>query len=238
MQTVLILNSKGGCGKSTIATNLASYYATNGVRCMLMDYDPQGSSLQWLRLRLNGEPAIHGVNASKTRGGLTRTWQMAVPAGTGRVVIDAPAGVGGLMLQEMLRRTDVVLVPVTPSPIDIHATLQFVHDLLAAGTVTRFGIHVGVVANRVRRATGQFDALKKFLASVRIPFVTSLSDSENYIRAAESGVGIHEMDERETGTEREQWAPLIKWLADPSQQVAQSEARPRLNVVAGQAAQG
>ena len=194
--------------------------------------------MQWLRLRPPGEPIIHGVNASKTRSGLTRTWQMAVPAGTGRVVIDPPAGVGSLMLQEMLRRADVVLVPVTPSPIDIHATLQFVRDLVAGDTVVKFSVHIGVVANRVRRSTGQLESLRKFLGSVSIPFVTSLSDSENYIHAAEMGLGIHEMDERETGAEREQWGPLIRWLANPTQDVSYSEARPRLNVIAGQAAKG
>jgi chromosome partitioning protein len=238
MQTVLVLNSKGGCGKSTIATNLASYYAINGVQCMLMDYDPQGSSMQWLKVRPPHEPAIYGVNASKTRSGLTRTWQMAVPSGTGRVVIDPPAGVAGLLLQEMLRRADVVLIPVTPSPIDIHATLKFVHGLVAAGTMAKFGIHIAVVANRVRRSTGPFESLRKFLAGVSIPFVTALADSENYIYAAETGLGIHEMDERQTAAEREQWGPLIRWLADPTQEAGYNEARPRLNVITGQAAKG
>ena len=238
MQTILVLNSKGGCGKSTIATNLASYYAADGVRCMLMDYDPQGSSLQWLKLRPHRQAPIHGVNASKTRVGLTRTWQMAVPAGTGRVVIDAPAGVAGLTLQEMLRRSNIVLVPVTPSPIDIHATLRFVRDLLAGGTTVKYGVHIGVVANRVRRSTSQFEPLKQYLAAAGVPFVTTLSDSENYIHAAEMGIGLHEMDERETGAEREQWKPLIRWLSDPTQEIMSPEIRPRLNVIAGQAAKG
>jgi chromosome partitioning protein len=238
VQTVLVLNSKGGCGKSTIATNLASYYAANGVRCMLMDYDPQGSSLQWLKLRSSRHPPIHGINASKTRPGLTRTWQMAVPAGTGRVVIDSPAGVEGLMLQEMLRRSNVVLVPVTPSPIDIHATSSFIQDLLTGGAAIRHHVFVGVVANRVKGSTAQFDPLKKFLARLRIPFVASLSDSEAYIQAAEEGIGIHEMDDPDTGLERGQWTPLIQWLADPTREVTYAEVRPRLNVVIGQAAKG
>lgn len=231
MQTVVVLNSKGGCGKSTIATNLASYYAVSGVKCMLMDYDPQGSSLQWIRSRPDHLPLIHGVNASRTRTGLTRSWQMAVPAGTGRVVIDAPAGVCGLALQEMLRRADILLIPVTPSPIDLHATTDFVRELMTTGTARRHGVHVGVVGNRVRRDTAQYENFKKYLQTSKVPFITSLSDSENYLIAAETGAGIHEMDERETSYEREQWFPLLKWLIDPTQEVMQNEPRPRLNVI-------
>lgn len=230
MQTVLVLNSKGGCGKSTIATNLASYYAVTGVKCLLMDYDPQGSSLQWLRSRPEDRPRIEGVDATRTRAGLTRSWQMAVPAGTGRVVIDAPAGVSGVALQEMLRRADIVLIPVTPSPIDVHASTAFVRELLRSGLVNRHGLHLGVVGNRVRRETPQYEAFRKFLSNCGVPFLTSLSDSESYLMAAEAGVGIHEMDERETGQEREQWFPLLKWLVDPTREV-RTEPRPRLNVI-------
>ena len=233
MQTVLVLNSKGGCGKSTIATNLASYYAMTGVRCLLMDYDPQGSSLQWLRQRPDGLPRIDGVDATRTRTGLTRSWQMAVPAGTGRVVIDAPAGVSGLPLQEMLRRADVVLIPVTPSPIDVHASTDFIRDLLRSGMVARRGLHLGVVGNRVRRETPQYEAFRKFLSNCGVPFITSLSDSENYLISAETGMGIYELDERDTGQDREQWFPLFKWLVDPTQEVRQNEPRPRLNVITG-----
>jgi chromosome partitioning protein len=231
MKTVLILNSKGGCGKSTIATNLAAYYASTGVRCQLLDYDPQGSSLQWLEARPASRPAIQGVNATRTRTGLTRSWQMAVPADVGRVVIDAPAGVGGIALQEMLRRADVVLVPLTGSAIDVHATRAFLTDLLHSGLVRRSGLHLGVIGNRFRRRSQHFEAFEKFLEIQRIPLVTTLSDSENYLIAAEAGLGIYEMDERETSAEREQWYPLLRWLIDPTQEVKRSEPRPRLNVI-------
>jgi chromosome partitioning protein len=231
MQTVLILNSKGGCGKTTIATNLAAYYAVTGVRCRLLDYDPQGSSLQWLDTRPANRPAIEGVNASRTRTGLTRSWQMAVPPDVGRVVIDAPAGVGGIALQEMLRRADVVLLPLTASAIDVHATTAFLNDLLHSGLVRRSGLHLGVIGNRFRRRSQHFDAFERYLESQRIPLVTTLSDSENYLVAAEAGLGIYEMDERETAADREQWYPLLRWLIDPTQEVKRSEPRPRLNVI-------
>lgn len=233
MRTILVVNSKGGCGKSTLATNLASYYANTGVRCQLMDYDPQGSSLQWLRSRPDALPEIDGVDATRTRAGMTRSWQMAAQPGTGRTVIDAPAGASGLALQEMMRRADIVLIPVTPSPVDVHASTAFIRDLLRSGAVDRRRLHLGVVGNRVRRETALYQDFKTFLANSGIPFLASLSDSEQYLIAAEGGRGIYEMDERETAFEREQWFPLLRWLVDPTQEVRQNEPRPRLNVISG-----
>jgi chromosome partitioning protein len=233
MQTVLVLNTKGGCGKSTIATNLASYYAFTGVKCQLLDYDPQGSSMQWLRSRPAHLPRIDGVDAARIRSGQTRSWQMAVPSGTGRIVIDAPAGTAGLLLQDLLRRANVVLIPVQPSPVDIHASTTFIQTLLRGSLLRRPGLHVGVVCNRMRRQNStHLEALRNILAKCGVPFVTALSDSENYPIAAESGQGIYDMDERETAMEREQWLPLLRWLIDPSQGVKQVEARPRLNMIA------
>jgi len=231
MQTILVLNSKGGCGKSTIATNLASFYAADGIRTALMDYDPQRSSLQWLERRDGGRPPIHPLDATRTKTGLTRTWQTSVPPGTQRLIIDAPAGVSGDMLQEMVRRTDIIVVPVAPSSIDIHATAQFMRDLLLVGKIRNYHVHVGIIANRVRSASRQYEPLRRFLDSLSIPFITSLSDSEYYVTAAEAGVGIHEMERNETAYERGQWRPLIQWLSCPDHELRPHAARPRLNLV-------
>jgi chromosome partitioning protein len=230
MQTILVINSKGGCGKSTISANLASYYAVCGVKTALIDYDPQGSTMQWLSVRPGHLSTIHGIHASKPRNGLTRVWQMTVPLDTEQVIIDAPAGVSGAKLQEMIGRTDTILVPVTPSAIDIHATSAFIRDLLLIGKVRRSGARLGVIANRVRRNTPQYEPLKKFLSSLGIPFIASFTDSDNYIAAAECGMGIHELDREDTSAEREQWLPLIRWLSAPAQDTRE-ETRPRLNLV-------
>src|SRR6266511_6250356 len=133
MNTTLVINSKGGSGKTTITTNLASYFAANGVPTTVMDYDPQGSSMNWLRLRNQTGTRLYGANAAPQKGGRIRGVEMHVPADTQQLVIDAPAGASGLLLQEMLGRADCIVIPVAPSAIDIHATANFVRDLHLVG---------------------------------------------------------------------------------------------------------
>ena len=211
--TTLVINSKGGSGKTTVTTNLASYFAVNRIPTAVMDYDPQGSSLNWLRCRAHPAPKIHGANAAPQKSGL-RSLGMHVPQGTRQLVVDGPAGASGLLLQEMIARAHAILVPVQPSAIDIHATANFVRDLLVMGRLRARNVRLAVVANRVRRATPVYQPLEKFLSSLGLPFLTRLSDSEVFVQAAESGLGIFEMDAIATAAEREQFMPIIEW-ADP-----------------------
>src|SRR5436309_589789 len=135
MNTTLVINSKGGSGKTTVATNLASYFAAHDIPTTVMDYDPQGSSLHWLRVRTQPGGRIYGANAAPQKGGRIRSVEMHVPTDTQQLLIDAPAGVSGLLLQEMLSKADGILIPVAPSAIDIHATANFVRDLLLVGRI-------------------------------------------------------------------------------------------------------
>src|SRR3954451_5811506 len=211
MNTTLVINSKGGSGKTTLATNLASYFAANRIPTAVMDFDPQGSSLNWLRLRVDLAPKIHGANAAPQKTGL-RSIGMHVPEGTRQLVIDGPAGASGLLLQEMIARAHSIIVPVQPSTIDIHATANFVRDLLVMGKLRSRNIRLAVVANRVRKTSPVYQPLERFLSSLGLTIVTRLSDSEAFVKAAETGVGIFEMDEASCIVEREQFQPLIEWV--------------------------
>lgn len=232
MQTILVINSKGGSGKSTVSSNLAAWSAAAGHGTVILDYDPQGSSIQWLAQRPAHLPRIHGIHASERRAGVTRVWQMKVPPGTERIILDAPAGVTGHALQDIVRRAGEIIVPVAPSPIDIHATAAFIRELLLVGKARRYGARIAVVANRVRRDGPQYEPLRKFLNSLGMPFITSLTDSDRYIEAAERGIGIHEMAPEESREEREQWRPLLDWLTGLDLGVGIAMT-PRLNVVSG-----
>lgn len=204
MRSILVLNAKGGCGKTTLATNLASYYAQRGLPVALADYDPQGSSLDWLKARAPGYPPIQGIAAWKEDAQL--------PKDVERLIIDAPAAVHGKKLKPLVSHAQTVLIPVLPSPIDIRAAAHFIKELLSVGKVSRDETKLAVVANRVREYTLAFHALEKFLHSLDIPCIATLRDSQNYIRAAERGLGLYEMPHYMVEQDLEQWEPLVRWL--------------------------
>ncbi len=205
MRTIMVVNPKGGCGKTTLATNLAGTYASQGARVALADYDPQASSLAWLAARPADRPAVHGVPATPGE-------EPPLPRGCEVLVMDAPAGIAGKPLKRLCRAAQTVLVPVLPSPIDIRAAARFLEELLALGRVTKGRLRVGVVANRVREKTLISTTLDHFLRSLDVPFVASLRDTQNYIRAADRGLSIAELTPFTVAYDRVQWAPLLGWL--------------------------
>ncbi|MGM0593673.1 MAG: AAA family ATPase [Pseudomonadota bacterium] len=205
MRRIMVLNPKGGCGKSTIATNLASYYAVNGEQTYLVDFDLQGSSMDWLDARPETAPAIHGVLADDK--------EFLIPHGNGVMIMDAPAGIHGKRLKQYVKRAQTLLIPVLPSPMDMRATARFVEELLLVGRVSRDKVRIAVIANRVREQTRIYHSLERFLDSLGIPFLTSLRDTQNYIRAAQQGLGIVELPPYEVKHDIEQWQPLLDWLA-------------------------
>ena len=220
MQTILVINSKGGTGKTTLTTNIASYFASRNHNTAIMDYDPQGSSLHWLKIRSNDQNAIHAANAATQKGKLIRSLQMYVPEHTEKLIIDAPAGVEGMLLQEMVRKTDFIVIPVTPSTIDIHATADFIKELLFRGGIRKQHTKIAVVANRVRRTMRVYEPFERFLQGLSLPFLTRLSDSDQYILAVEQGMGIFEMDETDVVAEREEFEPIVNWLNPGADQEA------------------
>lgn len=213
VRRIAVLNWKGGCGKSLIATNLASYYAVNGYRTAIVDHDPQGSSLRWLNQRPKNKAAIHGINATMPASQITRSFNMRLPPGTERVVIDTPAGIRGYELQEMVRQTDYILIPVLPSDTDIHSAANFIGELLLDARVRDSGARVAVIANRVRQNTLIFEALKRFLRQIQFPLICTLRDTQQYIHATQKGIGVHEIQPRaQIKTDLQQWDDIIEWI--------------------------
>lgn len=212
MQRILVLNPKGGSGKTTVATNLASYFATQGDCPLLIDNDPQGSSIRWLKKRSPEQPLIHGTAAYERNSRVTRAWQMRVPADAQHVVVDTPAAVPPQDLPEMTKNADAIIVPVLPSDIDIHACSKCIADLLLIAKVKRNEHRIGVIANRVKRNTLIYQSLMRFLVTLRIPVIATLRDSQNYVRAAELGVGLHEMKRPLVAQDLLDWEPLLEWL--------------------------
>jgi chromosome partitioning protein len=205
MRHILVMNPKGGCGKSTIATNLASWYATQGRHVVLADFDPQCSSLDWVGLRPVDAPPVTGIAAFED--GLR-----AAPRNADVVVMDAPALSHGRELTELVRRADTVLVPVLPSAIDMRAASNFIAELLESGRVARQQAKIAVVANRIKEHTLSFDELDAYLRKLGVPYVATLRDAQNYVRAYARGLGVFELPHYLAWQDWEHWRPLTDWL--------------------------
>ena len=211
---VLVANAKGGCGKTTLATNLASLYASQHLNTALIDYDPQSSATEWLQARDHLLPAIHGVVACKAAPGqVTRSFDVRVPSDTQRIIIDTPAGLTGNALSDRIRQCDAVIIPVLPSAIDIRAATTFIRDIMLSHSFRQTSRSIAVVANRTRKNTLVYNKLALFLRSLKIPFITSLRDTQGYVRTSELGQGMIDDPGRDPKDEAH-WEPLLEWLDD------------------------
>jgi chromosome partitioning protein len=199
LNKIVILNPKGGCGKSTLATNIAACYARRGPQPALMDYDPQGSSMGWLSRRPENLPRIQGIAAYKKTMQATRSWQLRVPEDTVDLIVDSPASITHDDLRELTRDSSSILVPVLPSSMDIDAASKCIADLL-------------LVANRTRKHTKSFARLMRFLDSLGIPIIAVLRDSQNFVHAAENGVGLVDMQPSRVGSDVSQIERIVTWL--------------------------
>ena len=199
------MNAKGGCGKSTLATNIASYFANEGYAVALADYDPQRSGLDWIERRPDNRPEIIGLEGYKE--GLKRA-----PRSADMVIIDAPARSHGAELINLVKHAETIVVPVLPSTIDMQASERFIKELKAVSKIEKKGAKVAVVANRVREYTLIFEDLDEYLTSAKVPYVATLREAQNYVRAYTRGLGIFELPEYLAWPDWEQWEPLTKWL--------------------------
>jgi len=222
LQKIVVLNPKGGSGKTTIATNLAAYFATQGLKPALMDMDAQASSSRWLSKRPRGLAPVHGIAGYERNLRVTRSFAMRVPMECERLIVDTPAAVAPQDLPDLTRAAGAIIVPVLPSDIDIHAATKCIGDLLLIAKVKREQRRLAVVANRVKKHTRMYRSLMRFLESLDIPVVTTLRDSQNYVRASEGGTGLFEMKPRLVREDTDQWQPLIGWLAQRPEMATES----------------
>jgi len=209
---ILIANAKGGCGKTTMATNIASYFATQGEETAIVDYDPQGSSMDWLSARDPHLAKITGVAAYKNQNpNSTRSYSLRVPPTTSRIVLDTPAGLTGHILSDMIQSADFMVIPVIPSAIDIRAATGFIRDVLLSRAYRTNKKPIAVVANRVKKNTLVYQKLERFLNSLNIPFITSFRDTQHYVRASEHGLGLADFEQRDAKDKLE-WQPMLEWI--------------------------
>ncbi len=208
MKTVLVASSKGGAGKTTIATHLAANAALQGLNTVLVDADPQGSSTRWAQRRAELDSAVLPVDGTKRS-----KWQRLVPSDTARIIIDAPAGAMARDLESFLAVADAVVVPVQPSFLDIEASVPFLDSLAAHPRVRSGELPVGLIANRLRPWTSTSRETVALLGKWPYPVVARLRDSQAYVVLAGLGKSLFDYHSANVRDHQSDWQPLLKWLA-------------------------
>ncbi len=206
MRTILVANPKGGCGKTTLATNLAAYLAGRNLRVAMWDLDRQKSSLDWLALRPAELPSIASLDAERDE------IHPDIPENNDWLVLDSPAGMHGKNLAHALKLAHKIIVPVQPSVFDMSATRDFLDQLMEERTVRKHKTFIGIIGMRVDPRTRAAATLEQFLQQYDLPVLTYLRDTMVYVNAAFNGKGIFDLPHYQAERDLAQWQPLIEWV--------------------------
>ncbi len=206
MRTVLVASSKGGVGKTTIATHLAAQAAIDGQRTVLIDADPQGSSTRWAQRRADLATAVLPLDGTR------KSWAKHLPDDAQRLIVDAPAGASVDSLESFLETADALVVPVLPSTLDIDATVPFLNALAKHPRVRRGQLRVGLVGNRLRPWTNASQQAVELLKQWPYPVVAELRDSQAYVMLVGLGRSLFDYQSQQVREHQEDWAGLLKWL--------------------------
>lgn len=206
MRRILVASSKGGCGKTTLATNLAAHFAVDGKRTVLVDADRQASSMHWCEKRAALDSAVLPVDGTR------RHWDRAVPGDADVVVIDGPAGAMAKDLEHFLDVADVVLVPVLPSAIDIEATVPFLNTLAEHPRVKKGKLPVALVANRLKPWTNATQQVLAQLKTWPYPVVAELRDTQAYVLLVGLGKSLFDYHSEQVRNHQADWASLLRWI--------------------------
>ncbi len=204
MRSILVVNPKGGCGKTTLATNLAGFYANKGLPVALVDMDQQRSSHHWVGSRDESLPKIHSY--------LGDTYPGDSEFRAKRVVYDCPAQIHIGRTTDLVNKADVIIMPINPSIIDQRAALEFIMDVRAmmrAKVCQR--LQIGLVANRAGDGFRSYEELQRFSKMMNAPIVGSLRNTQNYVTAASAGKSLFDMPKAQVVKDLEQWRGVCYW---------------------------
>lgn len=206
MLKILVASSKGGCGKSTVSTNLAAHFAQAGKNTAIVDADRQGSSFHWCQRRPESVPGVLGIE------GVRKGWAAKLPTDTQRVIVDSPAGIRAAEVGELLEDIDAVIVPVLPSVFDLEASAAFLAEIAALPRIKRGKVPVALIANRLKPWTSNSQEQLLAMQTLPFPVVAQLRDSTGYVVLSGLGKSVFDYGSESVRSHQEDWAPLLKWL--------------------------
>ena len=206
MQKILVASSKGGCGKTTIATNLAAHFAQTGKNTVLVDADRQGSSLHWAEKRAGLPAPVLALS------GLRPDWAQRIPADADVVIIDAPAAIHGPELTSLIGEVDVLVIPLLPSRIDLEASETFLAEVAAKARIKNGKVAVGLVGNRLKPWTTASQQAVDEIKGLAFPLVAQLRDTQGYVMVAGLGKSIFDYNSELIRAHQQDWSKLVRWL--------------------------
>ena len=202
MKTILIANPKGGCGKTTLSVNIAGFLANRGQRVALLDMDRQQSAALWVATRPEDIPPVHVLK-----------YNIELDSPFNWLVVDSAAGLSGSNLAcSLIKKASKIIVPVTPSLFDLHASRDFLKELLEEKKVRNSPCHIGVVGMRIAQRTRAATVLEDFLDTLGLPILAYLRETQVYVNAAFEGKSLFDLPHHIAERELEQWEFLQDWI--------------------------
>ena len=206
---ICVINWKGGCGKTTIATHLAVALATSGLETGLADYDRQKTAKLWEKLRPKNAAKVTLVDWRKNFG--------KSPASLQRLVVDCPPSLRTKRVRAIIAESNIAVVPLLPSIFDEMATLHFLKRLEAIKSVRKHKKRVLLVANRYRTGRSASRRLEEFLVTERLLLVARIPEREIYSDLARDGLTVFDVHNKAALEQQQAWLPLVRAVESQGQ---------------------
>ncbi|AOY01220.1 ParA family protein [Jeongeupia sp. USM3] len=201
MQTILVANPKGGSGKTTVATQLAAWFAWQRRPVVLGDLDRQQSSLRWLQQRPERFPPIRGRDEIADR----------LPADAVQV-LDSPAGLHGKAFDAALHAADRIVVPMQPAAFDRWASADFFARLGEEKRVRKGKVEIALIGMRVNARTQTARDFAAFTHDAGLPLLATIRDTQLYVQLQPRGLALFDLPRPRFERDYGQWQPLLEWL--------------------------
>ncbi|CAH1528822.1 CbiA domain-containing protein [Vibrio owensii] len=201
---VLVMNQKGGVGKSTCAAALLSHLSHLGYKVELIDFDRQCLCHDWAK---NALPGCSQSYPPSLRSFSNIAMTLKVRRESDFIVIDSPSN---FSQEEMVRYTyftNAILLPMSPSPLDLHTSLPFIQDLIESGVLSARKIALAFVVNRCVTHDGRVARTEQLLQHFRqYPTLGQVSENVLYQEA------FFDKQALPVTLDLQLWRRVIEWL--------------------------